>query len=99
MAFVTTQDRSWGLRSLRRCLRSGGSGRKPSENLAQLTPGAPWQLTQPRSEKARAPACTIEGSSSDAVGVSVACRLIEAKRTWTSAHLTEAESSTVPAQP
>src|SRR5438046_9305897 len=97
MPFLTTQNRSCGLRSLTRSLRSGGSGRRPSENLAQLTPGAPWHLTQPPSENARAPACTIEGSSSDPEGISVAWRLIEAKRIWASAHLAEGGSSTVAA--
>ena len=31
--------------------------------LAHFTPGAPWQLMQPSSLKARAPACTLAGSS------------------------------------
>src|SRR5262249_61557611 len=78
-------------------LRSGGSGRKPSENLAQFTPGAPWQLTQPRSEKARAPSCTTATSSSDIGGVSVACRTIEAWRMRTSAQLTTAGTSSLAA--
>jgi hypothetical protein len=54
-------------------------------------------LTQPRSENAFAPACTAVGVSNDAGGRSVACRLIEAWRILTSAHLTKPGSSCVPA--
>src|SRR5215471_13657298 len=95
MPFLTTQNKCSGSRSFASSLRSGGSGRNPSENFAQLTPGAPWQLIQPRSEKARAPACTTAGSSSDIGGLSFACRAIEAVRTWTNNHFTGAASSIV----
>src|SRR6476661_8873123 len=97
MPFLTTQNNSCGLRWSTTSLRLGGSGRKPSENLAHSTPGAPWQLVQPRSEKARAPACTVEGSSSGMGGVSVACRMIEARRMLANADLTKDGSSTAAA--
>jgi hypothetical protein len=61
--------------------------------LAHSTPGAPWQLKQPRSENARAPACTVAGSSSEIGGLSVACRAMEAKRIFESADLTNEGSS------
>src|SRR5262252_4931110 len=41
MPCLTTQNKSCGLSWSTSSLRSGGSGRKPSENLAQFTPGAP----------------------------------------------------------
>src|SRR5262249_2049349 len=93
MPFLTTQNSSSGLRWSTSSLGSGGSGRGPSENLAHSAPGAPGQLKQPRSENARAPACTVAGSSSDIGGLSVACRLIEARRMLASADLTNGGSS------
>src|SRR2546422_10838739 len=39
--FLMTQNSCGGEISSARSLRSGGSGRKPSENLAQFTPGPP----------------------------------------------------------
>jgi len=41
MPFLTTQNNWRGSRLFTISLRSGGSGRRPSENLAQFTPGAP----------------------------------------------------------
>src|SRR5215213_945607 len=63
MPFLTTQNSSRGWRSGTISLRSGGSGRNPSDHFCHSTPGAPWQFTQPRWEKAFAPACTEAGVS------------------------------------
>src|SRR5216684_2753053 len=88
MPFLTTQ-KSWaGSRSWAMSFRSGGSGFKPSENFCQFTPGAPWQVVQPRSENARAPARTISGSSRLTGLVKRARRSIDAMRTLTSAQFT-----------
>src|SRR5271166_164517 len=67
MPCLTTQNSCCGGRTLTTALRLG-AGFRPSENLAGLTPGPPWQLVQPSSEKARAPACTRAASSSDPGG-------------------------------
>jgi hypothetical protein len=50
-------------------LKSGGSGRRPSENFAQVTPGPPWQFVQPRDAKACAPVCIVAGSSIEIGGI------------------------------
>ena len=45
--FLTTQNSSDAVRAFAMSFRSAGTGCSPSENLAQPTPGPPWQFTQP----------------------------------------------------
>src|SRR6516162_11721456 len=97
MPFLITQNSSAGELSLAISLRSGGSGCIASANLAQPTPGPPWQVGQPRSENARAPACTVAESLSLSGALSVAWRSIEASRTLPKAHLKGPDSPAEPA--
>src|SRR5262249_3465352 len=92
MPFLTTQSSSAGSSPPTTSLRSGGLGFRPSENFAHFTPGPPWQLTQPRAAKARAPICTTAGSSTDMGGTLVAWWEIEASRMETSVGVTMAGS-------
>src|SRR3984957_4560306 len=96
MPCLITQNSCAGESSATTSFRSGGSGCSPSENLAQLTPGAPWQLAQPCVANALAPACTLAGSLMEGGGWSCAWLSIDAVRTWVSAQVTTAGSSAVP---
>ena len=97
MPFLMTQNSSRGSRAATIFFRSGGSGRRPSDHLAQSTPGAPWQLAQPRSQNALAPARIVAASSSEVGGVPVACRATEDMRVRLSAQATMPGSGSVAA--